>query len=247
MATTSAASLTCQRCLQSLQLDESLSDENLASTHSSFSNDGLTKSNYDVISSKAVKLTSTAAVESSQKSNDTTNIKDAELREAVVAHRQSRSPRGSIPSLSEAPNSLSSRLSLHARLFDLVSSFVPSAYTKTASSRLPRELALGIDHPLCLDCSDYCLEVIQKQLDEVRREREAYKQWNKEIEKQQKTSREEEERAVKEMEDEIQELQGLVKKAIDSLYKSEKLRMELQEELEHFEREEKELEREEAE
>lgn len=294
-SSSSPPSLSCQRCSQPLQLDESLSDEALlASAASSSSNEGaLTTSNYDVISSLVSQGTTAAAAADRELAKQTTplkNVKDAELREAVLQHHQ-REHRHTKDDLragqaaGAAPNSLTARLSLHSRLFDLVSSFVPagstatappasssssasssshqhhpsSGATVTAAAGGPRSFPLGIDHPLCLDCSDYCLEVIRRQVEEVRKERDALSEFNRELERSttgndggaeesgKARRRIDGEAEVARLETEIVELQTAVDEAVAALYKSERTRRELEEELRQLELEERELEADEAE
>lgn len=251
----SSSFLTCQRCQRSLQLDDSLSDEALASAASSSSNEGLTHSHYDVISSLVPKnATSTATAKALTASGDSSgpapapapaNVKDPQLRAAILEQAQRSSSSSNLPAPPAPNNSLSAGLALHTQLFDLVSSLVPSRPPDTAADTLPRELALGIDHPLCLKCSDYCLEVVRKQIEEVRRERDALKEFNHELERGRTSDREEEE--VKRMEAEMEDLQTVMRNAVASLRESEKVRTGLEAEMRQLEMEEQHLESEEAE
>lgn len=93
---------------------------------------------------------------------------------------------------------------------------------------------------MCLDCSDFCLCVLRKQIDDVRRERAALKEWTRSLEQSGDQD------TVKKMEAEIVDLQHQVKKATEALLKSEKIKSDLEGEVRALEDEERELEAEEA-
>jgi len=103
-------------------------------------------------------------------------------------------------------NSLSTNLALTTSLFDLLSKTTPppswipptDSPLSAASLKLPPKdrkkravLPLGvngtltsaIDHPLCGDCTNILLSVMEVQLDEVRRERDAYKAFDDELQR----------------------------------------------------------------
>lgn len=247
--------------MQPLRLDESLTDEALnalATTTASASSTetagtsggGLTRSNYDVIASML------ADNDDHSEKKDVTRPNalpaqipppPAALQTAVAEHYKHVHDEDKTSHASPSPNSLSARLSLHTRLFDLASAFVPStsaAHDPTGSSA-SSSTALGIDHPMCVDCSDFCLSVLRNQIDDVRRERAALKEWSRQLEG---TANDDEAAdTMAKMEAEIVDLQDQVRKLTDAVYQSEKTRTGLEEELRLLEVEERELEGEEAE
>lgn len=245
--------------MQPLQLDESLSDDALqaSAASSSSSNDGgLTKSKYDVIASILPKDLAIPRDGDDRGSASAAlpRIRDPHLRAAVAEH-YSRPPSArpmsradlSSEAKSSSFNSLSSQIALHARLFDLVSSYAPSTpatfnpYT-TDASQAPKEIRLGLDHPLCRDCSDFCIDVMRRHIELARRQRDAFIEWHREADR----SRGDEEE-VNRMDAEIVELEELVNKTTASLYSSEQTRLGLEEELRQMDLEERALEQQETE
>ncbi|CAO1613183.1 unnamed protein product [Parajaminaea phylloscopi] len=245
-------SLTCKRCLQPLRLDESLSDDALqasATSSASSSNDGgLTKSNYDVIASIVPKDDSRPEAVPASKAAAIHGIEDAELRKAAAEHYDKLDKARSPPAAaSVSPDtSLSSRIALHARLFDLVSAYAPTTPSTATSGSAPvatspQELTLGIDHPLCCECSEYCISVMRKQIETARSHRDAFVEWNAAAEKAQSDGKE-----VQRMEAEIVELETLVKQITSSLGSAERTKLALEEESKRLDLEEKALEQQET-
>lgn len=242
--------------MQPLRLDESLSDETLqASAASSSSNEGgLTQSKYDVISSLVPHYPAnhTGEAKDQQSRPPLNDIRDPHLREAVLNHfsaaQSATKDSDAINEHSTTPHSLSSQLALHARLFDLVSSYAPSVFvslgdvSSSDANRPDRELSMGIDHPLCRDCSDYCIDVMRQQMSSLRKERDAFQAWQVELQRLQGDEGE-----IRRMEAEIVELEELAKKATESLYTSERSKAALEDELRQLNLEEKALEQQEAE
>lgn len=228
--------------MQPIRLDDSLTDEALSS--SATSNEGFARSHYDVISSLVPKIDEHESDQLSapdSKGQSKSSSTDTDLSEAVARHLTLHTS----PSLSHgAPNSLSTGMTLHARLFDLVSSYVPRVPTSSSSvAPASQSLAMGIDHPLCRECADFCIEVMRSLLDIARKERDAFKEWNKHLESEAGFRGEEE---IRKMEAEIVELEDLISKATSSLRKSEREREALEAEMRRLDIEEKQLEREEA-
>ena len=114
-----------------------------------------------------------------------------------------------------AHNSLSSRLSLTTSLFDMLSETSPptqwvppskSPLTSTPASRkvdhkdrkqrarLPigpsGTLVPAIDHPLCAECTNVLLSIMDTQLDELRRERDAYLAFEEELKRRETSEKE---------------------------------------------------------
>lgn len=79
-------------------------------------------------------------------------------------------------------NSLSHRLKVANRLFDIMSS------------------KSNVDHPLCQECTDMLLEALEKQLEDVSRERDCYIEFMKKV-KDNKLSDEEEQELKKQLEE----------------------------------------------
>lgn len=173
-------SFACQRCRQALHLPSSLSDD-------AAMGGSLTQSAYDVIEAESVLLRTGSA-------NAPSTGQDKFVR-ADEEKRQEGSR-----------NSLSSHLALTTSLFDLLSqtrppeSWTPPAETPltSASSRLTQKerkrkarlpiglngtLCSAIDHPLCGECTNVLLSVMEAQLEEVRRERDAYMAFESELQR----------------------------------------------------------------
>jgi len=121
-------------------------------------------------------------------------------------------------------NSLSRRLKVANKLFDIMS----------AKS--------DIDHPMCQECTDILLESLRRQLEDVSRERDCYIEFLKKV-SESKIDQAEEETLRKE----IEELTEIENAANDTLRKTEEERDVLQKELEELEAESKKLEEEEEE
>lgn len=83
-------------------------------------------------------------------------------------------------------NSLSHRLKVANRLFDIMSS------------------QSNVDHPLCQECTDMLLEALEKQLEDVSRERDCYIEFMKKV-KDSRLSNEEEQELRKQLEEVIKE------------------------------------------
>ena len=125
------------------------------------------------------------------------------------------------------PSPLSHHLRSTLRLFNLLS-------TRT-----------DIDHPLCAECTQILLTSLQRQLDEIKKERDGYIAFEKEVRKErergsQSISKEEAERK-------IEKLKAEERIAIDQFKDAEREREQLDEEMRVLELEEKALELEEAE
>ncbi|KAG1472965.1 hypothetical protein G6F56_001226 [Rhizopus delemar] len=121
-------------------------------------------------------------------------------------------------------NSLSHRLKVANRLFDIMSS------------------QSDVDHPLCQECTDMLLEALEKQLEDVSYERDCYIEFMKKV-KGSKLSREEEEELRKQLE----ELQVAEEDASTELQKLQEEEERLGRELKGLESEMKSLEDEEDE
>ena len=106
-----------------------------------------------------------------------------------------------------------------------------------------------IDHPLCAECTQILLSSLQRNLDELKKERNGYLAFEKEVRKAQERSSERDggEAARKEEERKIEKLIAEEKTAIESLKEAEREREKLDEELRILEEEEKALREEEAE
>ncbi|KAG1054547.1 hypothetical protein G6F46_002163 [Rhizopus delemar] len=109
-------------------------------------------------------------------------------------------------------NSLSHRLKVANRLFDIMSS------------------QSNVDHPLCQECTDMLLEALEKQLEDVSRERDCYIEFMKKV-KDSRLSNEEEQELRKQLE----ELQLAEEEASAELQKLQEEEKRLEKELEGLE------------
>lgn len=129
------------------------------------------------------------------------------------------------------PTPISHHLRSTIRLFNLLS-------TRT-----------DIDHPLCAECTQILLSSLQRNLDELKKERDGYLAYEKEVRKAQEKSSEKDggEAARKEEERKIERLIAEERTAVEGLKEAEREREKLDEELRMLEEEEKALREEEAE
>ena len=125
------------------------------------------------------------------------------------------------------PSPLSHHLRSTLRLFNLLSS------------------RTEVDHPLCSECTQSLLEMLTKQLEETKKERDGYIAFEKEVRREKEREREGPSRA--EVDTKIEKLKEEERLAIDQLKAAEKERIQLEDELRALELEEKALEEEEAE
>jgi beclin 1 len=125
------------------------------------------------------------------------------------------------------PSHISHHLRSTLRLFNLLS-------TRT-----------DIDHPLCTECSQILLNSLRRQLDEIKKERDGYIAFEKEVRKEK--DREGQGMSKEEAEKRIEKLKADERKAIEQLKEAEREREQLDEELKALESEEKTLEQEETE
>ncbi|CAO1627169.1 unnamed protein product [Sympodiomycopsis kandeliae] len=254
MATKTTSFVTCNRCMQPLQLDETFSDEALQSSSSLSSEAGdgaLTTSNYDVISTIIPPVPSQVHDQAKELAIQGQDGIPDELKKVVQLHHQQQQSANSNkeqqplsqalasrPSQTTSPphshNSLSSRLALHTRLFEQASSFVRQYENDNSNS-------IEISHPMCLDCSDYTLQVLHKQIEEIKRERTSLKEWHKHMSQDQNADTNESE-VIDKMESEIDELQNQLQQITKDLYRSEEVKNDLQEELKNLQLEEEQLE-----
>ncbi|CEI91271.1 hypothetical protein RMCBS344292_05568 [Rhizopus microsporus] len=109
-------------------------------------------------------------------------------------------------------NSLFHRLKVANRLFDIMSS------------------KSNIDHPLCQECTDMLLEALEKQLEDVSRERDCYIEFMKKV-KDSKLSDEEEQELKKQLE----ELQVAESEALEELSELQEEEKKLEQELQSLE------------
>jgi beclin 1 len=125
------------------------------------------------------------------------------------------------------PSHISHHLRSTLRLFNLLS-------TRT-----------DIDHPLCTECSQILLNSLRRQLDEIKKERDGYIAFEKEVRKEKE--REGQGMSKEEAEKRIEKLKADERNAIEQLKEAEREREQLDEELKALEAEEKALEQEETE
>ncbi|GJE97761.1 APG6-domain-containing protein [Phanerochaete sordida] len=125
------------------------------------------------------------------------------------------------------PSPLSHHLRSTLRLFNLLSS------------------RTEVDHPLCSECTQSLLEMLSKQLEETKKERDGYIAFEKEVRKEKEREREGPSKA--EVDSKIEKLKDEERLAVEQLKAAEKERMQLEDELRVLELEEKALEEEEAE
>ena len=128
---------------------------------------------------------------------------------------------------SQNPSHISHHLRSTLRLFNLLS-------TRT-----------DIDHPLCTECSQILLNSLRRQLDEIKKERDGYIAFEKEVRKEKE--REGQGLSKEESEKRIEKLKADERNAIEQLKEAEREREQLDEELKALEAEEEALEQEEAE
>jgi beclin 1 len=102
-----------------------------------------------------------------------------------------------------------------------------------------------LDHPLCAECTHLLISTLSKQLEEIKKERDGYLAFEREIKKERERERQVSSPEVTERK--IQRLKEDEKNAIDELKAAEIDRERLNEEIRALEREEMELEEEEAE
>jgi beclin 1 len=196
-------SFACQRCRQALHLSLSLSDDTAAGG-------ALTQSAYDVIEAESVLLRPHPIQHKNGVSTGTGKQGPPPDEELNFTSNRRESKDADTPAEPEVEggsrNSLSSRSALTMSLFDLLSKTTPpsdwippnESPLKSISSNMTQNqrkkiarLPLGpngmltsaIDHPLCGECTNVLLSVMEAQLDEVRRERDAYMAFETELEK----------------------------------------------------------------
>lgn len=102
-----------------------------------------------------------------------------------------------------------------------------------------------IDHPLCAECTQILLSSLQKQLDEIKKERDGYIAFEKELKKERE--RETQDMSRDEAERRIENSKAEERVAIEQLRLAEREREQLNQELRVLEEEEKVLEEEEDE
>ncbi|UZJ53827.1 hypothetical protein CBS101457_003147 [Exobasidium rhododendri] len=202
----------CQRCRQALKLPSSLSDDTAAGG-------ALTQSAYDVIEAESILLrqpASTSARKTLQSAAKPHATVEADQAISPIAPSSLSSKEENLVERPEGSrNLLSNHLALTTSLFELLSkttpppSWVPPTDPRLSAATLkltPKErnqkarlpigengaLTAAIDHPLCSDCTNVLLTVMEGQLDEVRRERDAYIAFDEELRsgEDEKTSRE---------------------------------------------------------
>ncbi|GJJ06389.1 hypothetical protein Clacol_000580 [Clathrus columnatus] len=126
-----------------------------------------------------------------------------------------------MPSVTVSP--LSHHLESTARLFKLLSS------------------RTDLDHPLCAECTHSVISMLNRQLEETKKERDGYQAFEKEIRKEKE--REERRADIFAMKDKLKEEE---RKVMEELKAAEAERARLDEEVRALEREERQLEEEEA-
>jgi beclin len=231
----------CHRCRQPLHLPSSLTEE-------------LTQSAYDVIEAESILLRKDRQSISAGESSKRPGIEGNENKEKQ--NDGSLSPTNN--------NALSSHLNLTKALFDMLSSTTPpsnwapptkSPLVSTTNARkvdqkerkrkarLPigqhGNLIPAIDHPLCAECTNILLSVMETQLDELRRERDAYLAFEDEV---RRSNVQDTDEATQE---EIDELAEQSKKAQQELADAQRESDLMDLELEKLDEEEKRLEEEE--
>lgn len=102
-----------------------------------------------------------------------------------------------------------------------------------------------LDHPLCAECTHLVIAILNRQLEETKKERDGYQAFEKEIRKERE--REERSLGISNMQEKIDKLKEEERKAIEELKTAEAERARLDEEIRALEREERQLEEEEAE
>lgn len=138
-------------------------------------------------------------------------------------------PQPSAPAFMTTPalSPLSHHLESTARLFKLLSS-------KT-----------DLDHPLCAECTHLVIAVLNRQLEETKKERDGYQAFEKEIRKERE--REERSSGIHNTQEKIEKLKEEERRAIEELKAAEAERTRLDDEIRALEHEERQLEDEEAE
>jgi beclin len=126
-----------------------------------------------------------------------------------------------------SPSPISHHLRSTLRLFNLLSS------------------RTDIDHPLCAECAQILLTSLQRQLDDIKRERDGYIAFEKEVRKERE--RDGQGMSKEEAEKKIERLKVDERIAIEQLKEAEREKEQLDEEMRALELEEKSLELEEAE
>ncbi|KAF8650425.1 hypothetical protein AX16_005229 [Volvariella volvacea WC 439] len=102
-----------------------------------------------------------------------------------------------------------------------------------------------VEHPLCAECTQLLLTALQKQLDEIKKERDGYIAFDKEVRKEKERSGQS--LLKEEVFKQLERLQAEEEAAIEQLKEAERDRQQLDEELKALESAEKTLEYEEAE
>lgn len=202
----------CQRCRQILRLPSSLSDDPATGGT-------LTQSAYDVIEAESLLLRQSPLQQRKDVPQDTPV--SANFSPVRVNAKQD----DIISSSKGGHNSLSDKVALTTSLFDLLSTTTPptdwlppsdSPLTPAASKMSQKErmnkarlpigvdgmLTTPIDHPLCVECVNVLLSLMESQLEEVRRERDAYLAFEAELDRgeDQAESREEMTAKIKKLE-----------------------------------------------
>lgn len=123
----------------------------------------------------------------------------------------------------------------------------PISHHLRSTTRLFNSLTTraDIDHPLCAECTQILLSSLQKQLDEIKKERDGYIAFEKELKKERE--RETQDMSRDEAERRIENSKAEERVAIEQLRLAEREREQLDQELRVLEEEEKVLEEEEDE
>ncbi|KAI9354105.1 autophagy protein Apg6-domain-containing protein [Zopfochytrium polystomum] len=178
-----AASFFCSSCSAPIRLDSSLLDSgSLFEAVAPFIDDPTRQS--------VASASSSAAPTGAPSINDSfivlppATVTDDKTNSSAFATRPT--PSAGAPSTSIAPapptssafatsrGSLSHRLRVASRLFDLVAAASTTSSSSAPSSSSASGAPPQIDHPLCADCADEITLKLEKRLAEARKERDAY-------------------------------------------------------------------------
>lgn len=264
------SSLTCQQCKQPVQIDESLSDltpsnyELIAGSIPKVAGPryGTTR---DLLSKTPAHPSVKAAWERSQANHDTArrrtggttgssnrhraSVAGGEsfvlLQDSIVRNIPASPPNGgfikgkakatakepAVTSQQQAPTVNPTALSHHLRSVNRLHALL-SAKTE-------------VDHPLCYECTQLLLEILNRQLEETTKERDGYISFEKQIKKEKE--REGDTGVLADAERRIESLKREEEAALHALLDADRERAELEAEMAQLELEEKMLEEEEAE
>lgn len=246
----------CHRCRQPLHIPSSLSDD-------VGQGGGLTQSAYDVIAAESALITRHRLQEVPSDNIQQNGGEYGDERRSSLSDGSKKDLKDQM----RATNSLSAQTSLTESLFNMLSNTTPpptwtpphnmptlsTASARKTDQKERRERAClpigpngammrAIDHPLCAECTNILLYVMEEQLNELRRERDAFLAFEEELNEATKSAAKGATGTTHVSQSDIDDLMQQAEVVKKDLANAEREAREMQEELEALDEEEKKLE-----